>query len=238
MKGHIFILLCVIGLFLMLGVVAAEESGYGHITGSVGTTGGQGPTDWTLSIFDAKAGPSPYTLEYWRVPEYVIRAADDGSFSIRLPEGAYYMVALKKRAKSKAGNPEEGDLIFPPGNEKDPLQYVVRAGETIHADVISKAVPFRKEWAAQGKTGIEGAILDRQGNPVKGAKVFAHQTPGKEIPLFVSDNITGEDGKYIVRVPEGGQYYLIVKKYRNPDAVTVKTGEMTKGIDVRLPETP
>ena len=238
MKGRIFILLCFIGLFLMLGVVAAEESGYGHITGSVGTTGGQGPTDWTINIFDAKAGPSPYTLEYWRVPEYVIRAADDGSFSIRLPEGTYYIMAVKKRVKSKAANFEEGDLIYPPANEKEPIQYVVRAGETIPVDVTSRAVPFRKEWAAQGKTGIEGTILDKQGSPVKGAKVLAHQTPGKEIPLFVSDNITGEDGKYIVRVPEGGQYYLIVKKYRNPGAVTVKTGEMTKGIDVRLPETP
>ena len=98
--------------------------------------------------------------------------------------------------------------------------------------IISGAVPFRKEWAVQVKTGIEGTVLDAEGKPVEGVLVFAALRPEVEIPLYASRD-TDKDGKYVIGLPEGGQYYVSVWKEK-PITVTVKRGEITKGIDISV----
>lgn len=237
MKGWIRFTSFVFWALLMFGAVTAQETREGYITGKIMAGGGEAISGWRLRFFDMKTGPTPFTHEYWRVPDYIVRSADDGSFSARLPEGTYLLIVIKERAGKKHGLPEEGDFIYPPMDEREPMPYIVRAGETTDIGVISGAVPFKKEWAAQGKTGIEGAILDVNGKPVEGELVFAAPTPGAESPLFVSSS-TGKDGKYILKVSEGGRYYLSVRGYRHPIAVTVKTGEITRGIDINLTRTP
>jgi len=220
----------------MVSVATAQKKGEGYITGKMVTTGGEAMSGWRIRFFDT-AGPSPFTHEYWRVPDYIVRSADDGSFSARLPEGTYYMETINKVDEKKFSPPEEGYLIYPPMDAGETKTYRVKAGETTNIGLISGAVPFKKEWAARGKTGIEGVVLDMQGNPVERVLVFASHTPTMDDPLFVSDRETGTDGKYVLRVPERGQYYLSVHLTimgEKPIAVTVNTGEMTKGVDLRF----
>jgi hypothetical protein len=187
---------------------------------------------WRVRFYDAQAGPTPFTTEYGRVPDFIVRSEDDGGFTAKLPEGIYHMMALKKGPGKRLGPAEEGDLMYPPLGSTDPEPYVVKAGETTDIGVISGAVPFKKEWDVQAKTGIEGKVLDKEGKPVEGVLVFAALRPDVEIPLYAS-RVTDKDGKYVIGLPDGGQYYVSVWKEK-PLTVTVKRGEITQGIKIIL----
>jgi len=192
----------------------------------------------TVNFFEATL-PSPFTGEFWRYPDYFEILPEDGSFSLELPAGAYYMMAVKNIARHKPGPPEAGDLIYPAGDNKTPRTYIVRAGETTDIGVISDAVPFKKEWLVKGRTGIEGFVLDWDGKPYEGVLVLASDDAAMKRTLFVSDSRTGKNGNYILRVPQGGRYYLRVKGQKDIILpVTVIEGEMTKGVAVSLLKTP
>lgn len=225
-----------LSMICMCSISTAAEPLFGYIKGRVSVNPGQSRTGWLISFFDANEGPSPFTLEYWRKSDYREHTDADGIFSKQLPEGEYYIVALKKAKGNISGNPEEKDLIYPHGNDKKQKKYTVTAGKTTDIGIISSAVPFQKKWAPQGKTGIKGNVLDANGKPLEGKNVYFYPKFGKEIPLYGADNKTDKNGAYLVRVPEGGNYYLIVSGYRHPVAVLVKTGEITKGVEIRVPE--
>jgi len=237
MKRWLFVAALACFVFAMFSISSAQETGDGFIKGKIAVKDGKTISGWRIRFFDVKAGPTPFTTEYQRVPDFMIRSEDDGSFSAKLPEGMYYVTALKKspekkQPEKKRPGPEEGDLIYPPMDSREPKPYIVKAGETTDIGVISAAVPFKKEWAVKIKTGIEGTVVDGQGEPVEGVLVFATTVPGAKIPRY-SSGYTGKDGKYVLGLPEGGQYYLRVRD-RQLSPVTVKTGEITRGIDITL----
>jgi hypothetical protein len=117
---------------------------------------------------------------------------------------------------------------------------------------ILEATPFNSaSLAKEGLTAIEGTVLDVDGKPVEGILVFAFTTQtivGR--PLFVSDR-TGKDGKYRLRVAEGGTYYLRLREnygggplkdselkgvYGDKEpasAIVIKSGEILKDIDIK-----
>lgn len=233
MKMCTFIATFIVCMFLVLTIVVAQETGMGTITGKFMTASGETMAGGTVKFFDSATGPSPITHEYWKFPDYFFRVEADGTFSAQLPEGTYYLMAVKKTSMHKPiVPPEEGDLIYPPwdGAQKP---YFIKSGETTDLGVIVKAVPFKKEWAAKGKTGIEGVVLDAYGKPVKRVLIIAYVNPAKQESTFIADQRTTEDGKYILRVPEGGRYYVRVKG--NTDifvTADVKLGAFTKGIDI------
>jgi hypothetical protein len=224
-----FLAFCLIGI---VSAVTAQEKREGFITGKVVAQRGTEVSGWTIRFFDMNAGPTPFTREYGRVPDYIVRSGDDGVFSAKLREGIYHVVALQKAPGKRSRPPEAGDLIYPPMDGRELQPYNVKAGETIDIGAISGAVPFRKEWVVQVKTGIEGTVLDIEGKPVEGVMVFAAPAPGVEIPLYASGD-TGKDGKYILGVPEGGRYYVNVWR-EAPLAVAVKKGQITRGVDIRV----
>ena len=89
------------------------------------------------------------------------------------------------------------------------------------------------------------------GNPVKGAIVFAYFTETMTgLPPFTSYR-TGKDGKYFISVSHTGKYYLRVRDVygggppvagaimggygeEKPAPVYVRTGEITKGKDITV----
>jgi hypothetical protein len=235
MRKRILLTFFALFLLLMSGVVLAQQTGKGTITGRILTPGSEMLSDWSIRFFDVKTGVSPFSHEYITVPDYLVMTEYDGSFTKVLPEGTYYIMTVKVVTGKKIGPLEEGDIIFPPMDGREPKQYTVRADETTDVGDISGAVPVKKEWIAAGTTGIEGTVLDINGNPVKGRLVFASPKPGARSPLFGANARTGEDGKYIVRVPEGGNYYLRVKGGdKDPGPVTVITGQLTKEVNLQV----
>ncbi len=237
MRKYLFYAIINIVFLFTCSIAIANDIKYGNITGVVDAGDEESAEKWLVMFYDADAGPAPITTEYWRALDYSKRTSENGSFTAQLPEGKYYVVALKKSSAS-SGNPHMGDLIYPPGNIRERMQYIVKAGETTDIGVITGAVPFKEEWFAQGKTGVEGFVLDDNGKPLEGLRIRVYTKPKKKIPHYIADRPSDANGKFTIRVPEGGEYYLKMWDKKNPwgyaipDAVTVKTGEMTKGVKV------
>jgi hypothetical protein len=226
-------------LLLVLTTASAQEVKYGSISGSITTGIDEDMPNGRVFFYDVTKGPSPYTSEYWRFQDYAVPLAGNGSFKASLPAGTYYLMAVMKAAGKKYSPPEEGDFIYPPWDGSVPETVTVKAHEHTEIGVMYKAVPFQREWAPSGTTGIEGTVLDADGNPAAGALVIAgtESTEGKL--RYVSDRRTGVDGKYIVRVHEGGQYYLGIMAPRHTGiVVSVKTGAIKRGVDVHIQKNP
>lgn len=234
MRRYIVAIFVVVCFSAAMSVAQAEEFGAGTLSGKIQTEDGQALSAARVNLFDVTRGPSPFLNAYWRMYDYLASTGEDGSFSLQLPEGTYYLMITKGRT---VGPPEEGDLIHPPLDGREPRQYVVKAGETTDIGVISEIVPFKKSWAAKGPTGIQGVVMDKNGTPVEGKLVLASSFASVEKQVFMSDRRTGRDGTFVLRVAEGGQYYVRVRGFKEPIVpALVKTGSMTKGIEIILIE--
>ena len=250
MKKLIFLASVLFFLFFMAGLVYAEETG--RIEGTLLTKDGEMPLGGGLVyFFDAEIGAIPNPDEYWRVPDKIADIDEDGKFTATLDEGKYYMGAIKRSSgKRDIGPPLKGDIFFISSDEKgSPKVYDVKQGEEIILGTISEAAPY-KGWTVNNTiTSIQGRVLV-DGKPLEGALVLGYITPtmiGR--PDFVSER-SDKDGKYILRVPGGSSYYLMARDVygggppvegsimgvygakKMPIAVTVKTGESTKEIDI------
>ena len=242
---------------LCIAVTAVPEVKTGAVTGRLMLKGGGPMSGGQVFFFSETSGPPPSRDKYWRIPDYVAPIDGDGRFSIALPEGKYFAGAIKRTSGEKTGPPKEGDYFFAGADEKGaPRVYRVRQGETIDIGVVSEAVPFKKTAMEPGEiTAIEGAVFDTQGRPVEGALVFGYTSPsmvGK--PIFASER-TGRDGRFLLRVHEGGTYYLKVRSVygggppsagemigaygeKEPAAVTVSTRQKVSGISIRVIKFP
>ena len=139
------------------------------------------------------------------------RLDNEGKFVVILPEGEYYMGAIKRLSGMAVGPPPGGDYFFiSAGDNNVPLTYSVKNNERVDLGKIAKASPFKRITVNYGKgiTAIEGIILDGEGKPVEGAYVFAFASPATVgRPLLASDP-TSKDGRFILRVHDSGTYYL------------------------------
>jgi len=232
----------------------AQEVKKGTITGRIMIKGNGPMAGGMVFVFNDASGPPPSRDKYWRVPDNMVKIDAEGRFSADLPAGKYYLGAKKATAGKDIGPPEEGDLFYAFSEQKGmPKAYTVEEGKKIDVGVIAEATPFRKGSVKydDGITAIEGVIIDGENKPVQGALVFAFLTPSMVgRPLFASER-TGQDGKYILRVYEGGSYYLRVRSLygggppaageiigsygmEEPVAVAVKSGEKVKDITIKV----
>lgn len=246
----LFLLLCALALAPASLVAQGQETG--HVSGKLLTREGV-PMTGGLVYFFAGEGPIPNPEEYWRVPDFVAEIKAQGDFSVELPEGEYYIGAIKRASgKTDNGPPSPGDMFYRSleGNGL-PKRHGVKKGENIEFGSIAEAVPFKGLSGSKKISAISGRILKKNGKPVAGALVFAFQSEamiGK--PLFASYR-TGKDGKYTLRVSEGGNYYLRVRDIygggppapgavmgvfggATAKAVAVKQGKIAKGIDITV----
>ena len=233
--------------------VCAAEVKTGTITGKMMIKNGGPLANGVVFFFNEASGPPPSPEKYWRVPDEIAGTDGEGNFKALLVEGKYYLGASKRTTGQEVGPPQEGDYFLPVMEEKGiPKTYRVDKGKVTDIGTIAEAVPFTKATikTQNGITSIEGTITDTDGKPLERAMVFAFLTPamvGK--PLFVSER-TGTDGKYLLRVNQGGTYYLKIRDVYGggapkvggimggygqdkPYPVTVKTGTAVKGIDIK-----
>jgi len=254
-------------IFLSLSIILSQSSVLYGESGQktdqdkkTGTVKGQvmikdgGPLAFgQIMFYDVLSGPPPLPHKYERTPD-ISKAIDaDGKFTVELPEGKYYIGAVRRISGERFGPPQEGDYIYRSLDDNGkPKEYPVQAGKVLDIGTVKEAVPLKAEDISHRSitTAIEGHIIDMDGKPVEGAVVVAFVKPtigGK--PLFVSDK-SGQDGKYVLRVTEG-TYYLrarnsfaagppepghIVGYYGEgtPAPVTVEHCQVIKGIDFRV----
>jgi hypothetical protein len=242
----VFMMVCCVGV-----AGFAEESKPGTITGRVMIKDGVPMANGVVFIFNDASGPPPSLDRYWRVPDEIVKTDSEGRFVANLSEGKYYIGAIKRKSGEDIGPVQEGDLFLPFHGDSAPRQFTIAAGSKIDLGTISGALPYKKSGSkvTEGITAIEGTVTDSRGKAVENALVFAFLTPamvGK--PLFISEK-TGKDGHYVLRVHQGGNYYLKIRNsygggamkageimgsygQEKPVAVEVKTGSFTKGINI------
>ena len=243
--------LCVVPM-LACSNASAQEQGTGSVSGKLLTKDGK-PMSGGLAYFLSADGPAPDPEKYWRVPEYLVEITDKGTFSLELPEGSYYFGAIKKReGKTESGPPQAGDVFYRDLDTKGNLKvHVVRKGKKLKLGTMTAGRPFLGLVGKDAVSAIEGRVITSDGGPVAGALVFVYlseEMKGK--PAFASYR-TGIDGRYLVRVHEGGNFYLRVRDHYGggqpepgdlmgvyggevPSVVSVRTGESTTGRDITV----
>lgn len=247
----IFTLLLLIFIYCLTGMSFAAEIKPGGITGKIMISDVEPMANGDVRVFSDSTGPPPSSDRYWRIPDKIVKTDQNGNFFVSLAEGTYYIGALLRKSGESLGPPREGDMFLPFHGESSPRKHLVKYGSITDIGTITGARPFdsSKLKTANGITAIEGKLTDTAGNPVEGALLFAFKTPNmKGRPLFISER-TGIDGKYQLRVNQGGSYFI---KTRNsygggavkpgeitgfygreePKPVEVTTGSITKDINI------
>lgn len=235
-------------LFLLVcftSVSSGEETGQGRVTGKMMIKDGGPMSGGAVFIYDA-IKPMPMPDKYFRVPDDVALINDDGSFSVEIDPGTYYVGGILKISWKGPGPPKVGDYFFISQEAAGmPKAYVVNENETLDIGIISEAVPYKEITVTKGVTAIEGAILNKKGVPVEGVVVFAEITTSADQSISFVSGWTGEDGKYFLRVYDGGTYNLNaansldsqeVYRLESTGPVSVNSGEVLMGINMRSAE--
>lgn len=237
--------------FYFAGPLYSEEIKTGWISGEIMIKDGGPMSKGMVVFFRADEGPVPDPNKYLRIPDEIADLDAEGKFRMQLMAGRYYLGAIKRMSGELIGPPQDGDYFFiSRDSDGTPLPYSIKQARELNIGTLSEAVLFKRE-IAEGVSGISGTIRDLKGEPVKGAIVFTYFTKTMTgLPLFTSYR-TGEDGKYFISVARGGAYYLRVRDIygggppvpgalmggygeKEPAPVTVKTGKITKGIDITV----
>ncbi len=191
--------------------------------------------------FFVTSGRMPDPTRFWRTPDYVYSLDKDGKFNAQLPEGNYYVIAIKKSEK-ELGPPEAGDQFFYFMDSKGPMIVGIKKGAKIDLGT-RQSIPVTFVSEKEGITVIKGVILNEEGKPLSGVFIGAYEKPvmlGR--PNYISYK-SDKDGRYELRLPEGGSYYITARSRlggppvkgefygrvgdeKNP--VSIKTGEMSE----------
>lgn len=247
--GTIFLalLLCAVA-----GTGSADQNKPGTISGRVLLKDGSPMANAQIFVFDESSGAPPSFDRYWRVPDEVVQADREGRFRVVLADGRYYLGAIRRLSGEEIGPLRDGDLFLPFYENGKPVSYTVANGVAIELGDIAGAQTFSKTILKTGAgiTAISGRVTDADGKPVANAMVFAFTSAAMMgRPLFISEK-TGKDGSYILRVHQGGSYYLKIRNsygggsmrtgeimgsygQEDPAPVEVKTGAVASGIDIR-----
>lgn len=252
MKKNIFFIFLISGVFMMLCVAYAKDVITGTISGQVMLKDGNPMRGGLAVFFNDGTGPPPDSKKYWRVPDHIVKIDENGRFSADLPEGTYYVGAIKRMSGETIGPPREGDYFVVTRDDRQRAKgFVVKAGKSIDTGIISGAEPFHLSSTVQKDvSAVEGTITYIDGTPVSGAVVSAFRTMTETGKPVFSSLRTGSDGKYSIRV-QSGSYYLrarsvygggpplkgeVIGAYgeKEPVSVTVKEGEIIKGVDIKV----
>lgn len=260
MKRYILTLAC----FLATTILAYGEAPPSQSPASANTTAtisgqvkikGKTPmVNGMVILYNKMWGPPPHPYKYWRIPDMVTETDKKGKFSIEVQEGTYYLMIAQKNPDGEIGPPKEKEFLYFHGNAKgDPTPIVVSAGSKVNLGVLSKSFIWspKKIPHAGDITAAEGIVANMENKPVENAVVFAYfnsDAVGK--PAFVSDR-TDKNGRFQLRVYEGGTYYLKVRsiigggapetgEYQNatkdfvPLKVSLTSGQQLKGITLKV----
>jgi len=242
---------------MSVSVVFAEElpqGGDGKLSGKVMIKENTPMANGMVLIYNPHLGPPPHPYKYWRIPDMIIPTEQNGSFSIDLAEGTYYMMIAQKNADGEIGPPDRDEfLYFHSDKEGNAAPILIKSGKNLNLGTLTTAFFWTtdKVEREKGITAASGVVLDDAGKPVKNVVVFAYlNSDASGRPAFISDR-TDMDGSFIIRFYEGGTYYLKVRgfigggkprtgEFTNvtkefvPTMVTVKKEEKLKDVKIQV----
>ena len=165
-----------------------------------------------VSLWDAEQISMPDPRKYVLIPSLAGVLEPDGRFLLRAPPGRYYLGAiLRQTPGSPMGPPRPGDrVLMTPDTEGEALVVEVAAEAIVEVGLQGGGWIYQG-FSEEAVTGISGELVDAEGLPQQGLLVFAFLDPEMSgQPLAVSAR-TGADGRYLLRLPGGGEVYLRVR---------------------------
>lgn len=232
---------------------APQEIKKGTVTGRIMLKEGL-PLAWgQIMFYDYSSGPSPVPSKYERTPDVSKTVDAEGRFKVEIPEGRYYIGAVKRLSGDRLGPPQEGDYIFRSLDEKGkPKEYEMKAGKVLDVGTLTGAFQITEKELAERRvtTALKGVIVNQEWQAVADAVVIAFTEPylGKK-PLFAS-NKSDKDGEYILPLTEGTYYLRVRNSFAagppepgqivgyygegTPVPVSVKDCEIIEGIDFQV----
>lgn len=223
----------------------AEEGGKTGIRGRVLLKeGGDAISDAYVNIY-------PETFSNLLGPSQFISAptAGDGSYTLEIPSGKYYVVARKRMSGQPTGPLSPGDFY----SEHQRILTTVIDGKMAVVDVpvaVMKAPMFFKKSVVDmaTDTGVRGILVDKEGRPVPGAFATAYlNSDVRRVPDFVS-TLTDPDGQFTLYLPKGGAYFIAARMHawdmprpgepygrvggETPDPIQIKKGSFVEGLRI------
>lgn len=231
-----------------------EKVAGGTVSGQILIQGKTPMINGIVFLFDKSTGPPPSRLDkYWRVPDRITTIDKSGKFLFEVLEGTYYLTAAQKDPDTDVGPPQIDEFHYFHGDDEGTSRpIIVASGARVDLGIL---IPFI--WSPvsiqrdKGITAVEGIVTDMKGIPVEGALVFAYLSSNiSGRPIFISDK-TNKNGKYLLRVHDGGTFYLKVRsvygggapeagEFLNtteefkPFSVSLKKDQKLQGIDLQV----
>jgi len=163
-----------------------------------------------VSFFLKRQGPLPDQGTSRRVPDRIARMNPDGSFSVKLLAGVYYLGAMQWYKGRGPGPPREDEkYIFIRDDSGKLKTFTVTAGKDIDIGDVTGSAPAAFVEVTDSFI-IRGVVTDEHSKPFAGAMVLLKYNMNSPRPVYISE-ITGEDGKYEFSVP-AGTYYVIARQ--------------------------
>ncbi|WP_052440597.1 hypothetical protein [Geobacter sp. OR-1] len=93
--------------------VPSDQPEYGVISGKVLINGKTPLPNGVVLLYDKLMGPPPDPYKYWRIPDLISPLDKDGSFSIGVTEGTFYLMVAQKnpRRRDRAADRERIPLF-------------------------------------------------------------------------------------------------------------------------------
>lgn len=186
----------------------------GTVTGQVMIDATTPMAKGVVLLYSNFTGPPPNPYKYWRIPDQVFPADNDGKFSLNLPPGEWYMMIAQKKQDTEIGPPLESEFLYFHGDSSGNARAIpVTDQGTVDLGKLTGTFTWLPAMSERSKgiTSVEGVVLTAEGKPVPNLVVLAFYTPEtRRRPAFVSER-TDKDGKFIIRVAGGGDYWLKVR---------------------------
>jgi len=215
MKAYRFLLL----LLLLIAVPAvalenAPQTVQSGITGQVMINDKTPMTNGVVLLYSDNSGPPPNPYKYWRIPDYVFATDGQGRFSVPLDEGTYFLMIAQKKMDGEIGPPLDSEyLYYHADSEGNARPIVVTADAVVNLGKLQGSFYWTPAMSerTRGITAIEGVVMDMENRPVDNVVVLAFYTrEARRRPAFISDR-TDRNGRFSLRVAEGGDYWLRVR---------------------------
>ena len=139
---QIYLLQPAMVLFLAAATFAADEPvnsanvAHGVLVGQFKKNGKTPLANGRLFIFNKAMGP-PSSDKFVRAPDEMVSLDKNGTFSLKLAGGTYYLCAVRMPDPGTMGPPEEGELIYFKMDAKGEIKpFIVSAGSKTNAGKI------------------------------------------------------------------------------------------------------
>ncbi len=136
----------------------------------------------------------------------------DGSYSIDVPPGSYYVVARKRASGLASGPLSPGDHLSEDSRKLVEINNGMRANVNLPMVKINAPMFFKQGGGIQvTERGVTGVLLDADKKPVVGGFATAYRNSDiQRLPDFVS-TVTNDKGEFTLYLPAGGTYYLAAR---------------------------